>query len=148
MSLLLLKDKTVQTVWRGTTVALMAGQDGTDYAIVAVNPSTYQLEVSPISGTAKYAKIVATGSGDTEVVAAVTGKKIRVIAVSLVATTATAIKFRSATTDITGSMGFANNGGLTQESVTGLFETVAGAALNINSSAAVVVGGFVTYIEV
>jgi hypothetical protein len=52
----------------------------------------------------KYAPINATTSGDTQIVAGVSGKRIRVIAYAVIASATVSIKFRSGTSDITGSM--------------------------------------------
>lgn len=101
--------------------------------------------------TVKFAKIVATASGATAVVAAVTAKKIKVLGYVFVAAGAVAVKFQSATTDITGVMTIGSNGGVAASAVAPagghLLETAAGEALNINLSDAVVVGGHLSYVE-
>lgn len=99
--------------------------------------------------TPKPASIVASASGDTSVVAAVTAKKIRVVSYVLTANGAVNAKFRSATTDITGLLYLAATGGIAAPfNPLGYFETVAAAALQINLSGAVAVGGHLTYVEV
>lgn len=94
--------------------------------------------------------IVAASSGDNVLVAAATGKKIRVHGYELSASAAVNAKFRSGTTDVTGLMYAAAAGpfGDAQDragDTDGLFETVAGQALNLNLSGAVAVGGWVDF---
>jgi hypothetical protein len=103
----------------------------------------------------KTAVISASASGNTEVVAAVAGKRIRVLQYRLVCGGDVTVKFRSASTDITGGMPFATNGGISAgapvQTPAGLlfeFQTAPGEALNINLSAAIAVGGHLTYQEV
>lgn len=96
------------------------------------------------------AAIAASSSGDNTLVAAVTGKKIRVHAYELSASAAVNAKFRSGTTDITGLIYLAAAGAGSDaversNDPDGLFETVAGALLALNLSGAVPVGGWVDY---
>jgi hypothetical protein len=99
--------------------------------------------------TPKFATIVASASGDTAIVAAVLAKKIRVLSFTLVANAAVNVKLRRATTDITGLLYLAANGGVSVAlNQLGHCETGTNEALNINLSGAVAVGGFLTYIEV
>ncbi len=101
--------------------------------------------------TPKYAVINGASSGDNTIVAAVTGKKIRVLSYSLSFAGTVNAKFQSGAggTDITklfyGILGTPVAGALNE---LGHFETAAGALLNLNTSGAVVVGGHLTYIEV
>lgn len=97
----------------------------------------------------KTAPITASASGDTSVVALVASKKIKVVAAVVTGNGAVNIKWRSATTDITGLEYIAGAGGgsVLPFNPVGWFETAAGVALNINLSGAVGVGGFVRYIE-
>jgi len=100
----------------------------------------------------KFATIAATASGDTEVVAAVSGRKIKVLSFYYVTDAATNIRFRSATNSIAGSgllrWGAADNGIAPGYSPVGYFIGSTGEALNINLSANANVDGGVTYIEV
>lgn len=97
----------------------------------------------------KYAVITTSASGATAIVAAVTGKKIRVIAYSVVANAAVNVKWQSGTTDVTGLKYLAANGGIVQGyNPAGWFQTASAEALNINLSGAVAVGGEVVYVEV
>lgn len=96
--------------------------------------------------TPSFALISTASTGDQQVVAAVTGKKIRVLSYTIVSTSANAVKFRSASTDKTGAMALAANGGVsTSYSPVGHFETVAGEALNINLGSAAQISGHLTY---
>jgi hypothetical protein len=98
--------------------------------------------------TVLYAPINATNSGNTQVVGAVSGKRIRVIAFAVVASATVNIKFQSGTSDITGSMRVVEGGGIAHAYDGGLFQTAVGQALNINLSANATVGGYVVYREV
>jgi hypothetical protein len=94
----------------------------------------------------KYAYLDATGSGNTEIVAAVTGYKIRLLSAVVVALTAVTVHFESATTQISADNAVGATGGWTMpESENGWCETVAGQALNVNLSAAVATGVTITY---
>ena len=100
---------------------------------------------------AKFSVINATASGQNEVVAAVTGKRIRVVSYALTVSAAAIVQFRDgATTVIAGGFDLAANGGI---SFAGLpaapaFQTSSGVALNINLSATVNARGHLCYIEV
>lgn len=117
---------------------------------MAVALQTDALMNSLTALTPKFAVIAATSSGNTDVVAAVTSKKIRVLAYNLLVSGAASVKFQSgASTDKTGSKALAANGGLVAGfNPLGWFETVSGEKLNINSSAAVTIGGELVYVEV
>ena len=104
----------------------------------------------------KRVKIDATvaGPGNSTLVAAVTGKRIRVYAVVLSnnAAVLTTVKFQSGTggTDITGPLEMAASGGgfSAPFSPVGHFETADGALLNLNIDVAATVGGWLVYAEV
>jgi hypothetical protein len=99
--------------------------------------------------TPKFAAITASSSGNTSVVAAVAGKKIRVLRWSVSSNGAVNVKFQRATTDVTGLYyltQFASVGG--GYCPVGHFETASNEALNINLSGAMAVGGVLTYCEV
>lgn len=117
-------------------------------------PVRVELDTSVMwSGTTqlmpKFAAITASASGATVVVASVASKKIRIISYVVVANAAVNVKFQSNASDKTGLLYLAANGGVSGAyAPTGHFETASGEALNINLSAAVAVGGHVTYVEV
>jgi hypothetical protein len=98
------------------------------------------------------AKIVASSSGATTIVAAVTSKKIRVLALKLTANAAVNVKWQShvTPTDLTGLSYYAaaGDGEVLPFNPVGWFDTVAGEALDINLSGAVAVGGHLTYVAV
>ena len=115
--------------------------------ILLVNPDGVKL-YDAIQGN-----LNATNSGNTELVAAVAGKRIRVVSIILTnggsATITT--KCQSATTDITAAHMLASDGGgYTQTAVMGawLFQTAAGEALNLNLSANGTVACDVVYVQV
>ena len=95
-----------------------------------------------------YAAVSASSAGDTTVVPAVSGKRIRVVAFALVAAGTVTVKFRSGSTDITGGMRLVEAGGVAHAFDGGLFQTAVGQALVINLSAGQPVGGYVVYREV
>lgn len=96
----------------------------------------------------KYALINANTANDITIVNGVASKRIRVIAFALVASGTVNVKFKSGTTDITGTMRFVEAGGIAHAFEGGLFQTNVGESLNINLSANVQVGGYVVYEEV
>lgn len=104
----------------------------------------------------KYAPISCSSSGDNEIVAAVAGKRIRVVGYVLSFGGTVNAKWRSATTDLSGliygaatvnaqaaPMPKGERGGQA-----GHMETAPGAALNLNLSGATAVGGHIAYEEV
>lgn len=101
---------------------------------------------------AQYAPIAAASAGDNALVAAVTGKSIRVIAAVLVASGgANTVRFESdaSGTALSGQMDIADNGQLVMPlNGYGWFQTVAGELLNLELSAATAVAGFIVYQEV
>jgi len=99
----------------------------------------------------KFVAISAAGSGNNTLLAAVTGKKIRVLAYTIVTTTAVTVKFQSGAggADLTGAMPAGANGVISAPfSPLGHFETVASALLNLSLGGAVAVAGHLSYIEV
>ena len=93
------------------------------------------------------AVIETSASGDTEIVPAAAGKKIVVHSYAVVVTTAVTVRWKSGSTNKSGAMPFASNGGI---SVPGgasdrCFATEIGEALNINLGTAVAVAGHVAY---
>lgn len=105
----------------------------------------------PGVGPIKFAAITnAAASGDTTLVAAVTGKRYIVVNYAIVATGAVSVKFKDgASTDLTGAMALAANGGVSfaTDPTSPAFQTSVGNALVINASGAVQVSGHIAYIE-
>lgn len=120
-----------------------------DTGPAAIIHDTNAIGLDGVELVPKYAIISDAASGSNEVVAAVTGKKIRVLAYTLITDDAVTATWRSAANAISGAMEFAANGGASPAFCpVGHFETVAGEALNINLSGAVGVRGHLTYVEV
>lgn len=104
------------------------------------------LEVPP-----KYAAISASSSGDNTLVAAVSGKKIRVLACVLMSAGTVTATFKSANggTSISGAYPFIAQAGLVMPfSEGGWMETVAGQLLNLSLNGAVAVTGNLVYQEI
>ena len=95
----------------------------------------------PIEITASYTK---TTAATNDVIAAVTGKKIIVTSLVLVCAAANSVNWEDGTTDISGVMSFAANGGYSL-SGSRLLETTAGATLALTQTGATVVSGHLTY---
>ncbi len=108
-----------------------------------------QVSVSGVAKTVKFAAVSVSAITDNEVVAAVTGKKIRVLSYVLNGAgglnTAT---WKTAATALAGAMDIADNTSFSANSTVGLFETVAAEALNLALTAATLVAGHITYVEI
>ena len=121
---------------------------------VASSPASATVAPDPYvpSGlTPKFKKIDAASSGNNTIVAAVVGKKIRVIAADLVCVTAVTVAWQSGAggTALSGTMSFGANGGyVLGYNPAGWFETAAQELLNMSLGGAVQVSGTITYIEV
>jgi hypothetical protein len=99
----------------------------------------------------KFAVIDHATSGDNTLVAAVAGKKIRVLSIFFVVAAAVTVRFESAASGaaLTGQMQFGANGGIALAfNPEGWFETAAGQLLNMELSGAISVDGGLSYIEV
>lgn len=106
-------------------------------------------------GNQKFAKISAATIGDNTLVAAVTGKKIRVLAMNFIMGAANNVYFTSGAGgtgicgDSTNPMKFGANGGDSLGfNAAGWFETAAGAALVANCSSTGPMSGCLVYEEV
>jgi len=131
------------TIVLGAGTALLGKISGSDETSTIYNGTT--------ALTPKFAVISTSSSGASQVVAAVSSHKIRVINVVLMANAAVNVKFQShvSPTDLTGLLYLAANTGFAPGYIpTGHFETISGEALDINLSGAIAVGGWLTYIEV
>lgn len=102
--------------------------------------------------TPKFVAIAASSSGNNTLLAAVTSKKIRVLAYNLMGAGAVNAKFQSGAggTDLTGLKYIAAAGGgiCAPFNPVGWMETASGVLLNLNLSGAVAVGGELVYVEV
>jgi hypothetical protein len=101
--------------------------------------------------TAQRVPITASASGNNTLVAAVTGRKIRVMSLALVASAAVTVQLQSGAggTNLTGAMALAANGVLVLPfNSEGWGETAVATLLNLVLGGAVPVAGVLTYIEV
>lgn len=135
----------LQEIKQSNAAIKTAAQDTTT---INVAQDSAVMKLANVSVTPKFASVALSASGD--VVALVSAKKIRVLAYCLVCGTATTVKFQSGgTTDKTGAMPFAANGGISAPfNPVGWFETAAGEKLNLVLGASAAVAGHLTYIEV
>lgn len=134
------------------------GADGvaSDAAVAAPLPVQTTIDSNQMSTagtivTPKFAALAISSSGNTTVIAAVTSKKIRVLAIAFMSAGTVNLKFQTGTggTDLTGLFYMvANTGAALPFNPAGWFETGSGVLLNANLSAAIAVGGCITYIEV
>lgn len=98
--------------------------------------------------TMKYAPINRSLAGDgTAIVDAVSGKKITVLSVVMIAAAAVDVKWRSGSTDLMGAASIAAGGGYALACGTGLFQSGTNEPLYLNLSAAVQVSGHISYVE-
>ncbi len=120
-------------------------------------PTTPRVDAVYSGGTetlVKFADVAAAAGATTEVVAAVTGKKIRVRHLAITpdetgGSTHLAMQWRSAATALTGRMLVINDTVFIDSNIEGIFETAAGEALNLNLTAGSSNGeGYVQYVEV
>ena len=104
---------------------------------------------SPLVSPVKVAIANPSTATTTQLVAAVAGKKYRVVALAVIATTANSINLESDTTDITPVWPLGANGGIVLPyDEHGWCETASGAALQITTSAATATGVLVRYVEI
>lgn len=140
-------------------IKLIHGVNGTnDGDVSRTNPYPVQayLDVSTMHSGAtqlvpKFVIIDAASSGDNTILAAVTSKKIRVLAAFLVAAGTVNARFESGAggTALTGQMNLvANTGFVLPFSPVGWFETASNTLLNLELSAAISVDGSLVYVEV
>ncbi len=100
---------------------------------------------------AKFAKIDHNTNGDNTIVAASSGRRIRVLALFLVSGGATTVRFESGAggTALTGQMDLvAQSTVVLPFNPSGWFETAAGELLNMELSAGVSVDGGLVYTEI
>jgi hypothetical protein len=106
----------------------------------------------PVQSEVQYAVVAAASGGDNTLVLAVTDKKIRVMALVLVASGgANTVRLESGAsgTALTGQMDIVNDGQLVLAyNPAGWCETAASALLNLELSAGTAVGGVLGYVTV
>jgi hypothetical protein len=104
-----------------------------------------------VSKRVQYAAVAASSAGDNTLLAAVTGLKIRVLSIYLVAASDVTARFESGAggTALSGQMEIPAKGGFVLPfNQAGWFQTAAEALLNLELSSAVSVGGGFSYITV
>ncbi len=139
------------TAGSGTGVDTLTNGGGEHVQKVSVYHSTTGVTSDADILTPKFAAISASTSGDNTLVTAVASKKVRVVALTLVANAAVNAKFQSGAggTDLTGLFYLASTTGIVLPfNPVGWFETASNTLLNLNLSGAVAVGGCLTYVEV
>lgn len=103
--------------------------------------------LSPLDIGQLFTTVSASAAGTTQVVAAISERIIRVVAVHAIATSNVGVNWVSNTTIVTGTASFAANGGYVLPfNNVGWFQTHRGEALHINLSSAVAVGGSLVYV--
>lgn len=108
--------------------------------------ATHVVSVPPLRTAVISALANPSASGQSEVIAAKAGAAIRVLGLAVVATTANAVKFQSASTDISATFPLGANGGLVLPYTEhGWFQTAVGEALNINMGTATATGVHVVF---
>jgi hypothetical protein len=147
------------------TVAMWEDTSDTLRAASVAKPMPVQVVTSPggsvlpdpivnssaVAVPIKFASVNATADGDNSVIAAVGGKKLRVLGGRITCTGAGTISFKTGGGGVidrfissANGSGFADNGGVDSP----LFETVSGEALLLNNPAGIDSVGRLTYIEV
>lgn len=102
-----------------------------------------------VDGPIKSVPVAISASGDNTLVAAVPGKKIRMLAGQFTAAGTVSLLFKSGSTNLSGAMSLLNSGQIRLDPAPmGHLETAVGEALIANLSGAIAVGGWVNYIEV
>ena len=98
----------------------------------------------------QFAPISTAASGNTQLVAAVAGAKIRIVGFLLVTAGTVLVKFVSgASPDLTGAMTLAVGKWISAEQAPfGILETAVGQPLNINLGSAVQTSGWLVYVTV
>lgn len=99
------------------------------------------------SDEVRYGVISLSAGGDMEIIAAIPGKRIYVLASAVIPAMTVEIQWKSGTTALTGVIPM-NAKGIDNPSYCpyGNFRTAVGEALVLNSDAAVEIGGHITYL--
>lgn len=133
---------------QGETVTMDVS--GVDTPSLANNTLLYEAVRNMVYGNPKTAAIAASGA-DTEIVAAVSGKKIRVLSMFGIADVAGTVRFEDGESGdaLTGQVPVGTNGGyVLPYNENGWFETAAGNALNLEMVTAVSFAGSIVYEEI
>lgn len=94
-----------------------------------------------------HAPVDTSSAGDTTLVSAVTGRKVRVTSYVLVAAAPVTVEFKSGSTALSGAMPFGANGGASASGhpESPVLECAAGEALVITLGGAIQVSGHISY---
>ena len=126
--------------------------DGAGAPYTATNPLVTTEKLVDSAGVATapvFLKIDSAASGDVTLVAAVSGKRIRVLQYVLVAAGATTVAFKDGATAVTGAMALVANSGVSSGySPVGVVQTTVNTNLVLTLSAAVQVSGHLVYVLV
>lgn len=139
------------TAGSGTSIATLTNASSEHLQWVSAYHSTHGITSDADILTPKFAAISASTSGNNTLVAAVVSKKIRVLALSLSSNGTVNAKLQDGAggTDVTGLYYLVATAGFVLPfNPVGWFETSSNTLLNLNLSAAIAVGGCLTYIEV
>ncbi len=143
--------KITRTAGSGT-VAFSAVDDPALYLEATSGSSGIEsntVDVGGVATTVKFASVAAANSGDNQIVAAVTSKKIRVLSYVLVADAAEVVQWQDASGNKSGTMSLAANGGIVAGwNPNGWFETTSGERLDLNNVGGADVDGHLSYVEV
>ncbi len=142
-------DTATDSVDEGDIGAPRMTLDRQPYAVAALQSN--EMRAGGVALTPKFAIINASASGDNTIVAAVGGKKIRVLRYTAIARDVVTARWYSALAGIalSGPLDFSLKGGIAEPFCpVGIYETAVGQPLVLNLSSAVLLGGYLTYIEV
>lgn len=118
---------------------------------VSASAETSSIYSGTTALTPKFATIAAASSGNNTLIAAVSSKRIRVLAAVFMGNGTVNVKFQDGAggTDLTGLFYLiANTGACLPFNPAGWFQTSVNTLLNLNLSGAIAVGGCITYVEV
>ena len=130
-------------------IAQLIGKYGDGFVTIeATEAGALKVANVGFDGTVLQEDVVVAGAGHTEIVAAVAGKKIKIVNMAFTVDAEVNITFESATTAISGAMDFGATNeprGMVQHFGDFPMETVAGEAFQILTVGAGKVNGYVTY---
>ena len=133
-----------------TNIDATAG-DNLKVSVEEIDPNAILNTDLKLGKTVKFASVSVSSSGDNTVIAGVTGLKIKLLSVVLIANGTVNVKWRSNTTDLSGPMPLIANSGFVLPASSAAqgnyLQTATGQSLNLNLSAAVAVSGHISYYE-
>lgn len=105
------------------------------------------MSVTEALGPIKFAAVDVATAGDNTIVAAVSGMRIRVLSLSVVAAASVTAAFKSGSTFITGPLSLEPGVAIEASSPWGCFQTSPGEVLALDLGSSVQVSGWCTYQE-